>query len=105
MDFGLVLQTDPPAREVVRLMKEAEDREVTLGGKAVRIPWVRNGRLEMWMAGYGPKAVKMVGEHADGFILQCADPAIARWTIGSVREAARAAGRDPAGITICVAAP
>ena len=25
MDFGLVLQTDPPAREVVRLMKDAED--------------------------------------------------------------------------------
>jgi probable F420-dependent oxidoreductase len=46
-----------------------------------------------------------VGEHADGFILQCADPAIARWTIGAVREAARAAGRDPGGITICVAAP
>ena len=25
MDFGLVLQTDPPARDVVRLMKDAED--------------------------------------------------------------------------------
>ncbi|HKS49346.1 MAG TPA: TIGR03842 family LLM class F420-dependent oxidoreductase [Amycolatopsis sp.] len=93
-------------RESMHVVKElAEGREVTLGGRAVRIPWVRNGRLEMWMAGYGPKALKLAGEHADGFILQCADPAIARWTIGSVREAARAAGRDPAGITVCVAAP
>src|SRR3954453_13965697 len=25
MDFGIVLQTDPPARDVVRLMKDAED--------------------------------------------------------------------------------
>ena len=47
------------------------------------------------MAAYGPKALKLVGEQADGFILQTADPDIARWTIGSVREAAAAAGRDP----------
>ncbi|MFD1046286.1 LLM class flavin-dependent oxidoreductase, partial [Kibdelosporangium lantanae] len=31
MDFGVVLQTDPPAREVVRLMKTAEDRGFTYG--------------------------------------------------------------------------
>ena len=48
------------------------------------------------MAGYGPKALKLCGEQADGFILQCADPDIARWTIGTVRAAAQAAGRDPA---------
>ncbi|MFD9964120.1 TIGR03842 family LLM class F420-dependent oxidoreductase [Amycolatopsis sp. NPDC058986] len=93
-------------RECMRQVKDlAEGREVTMNDTAVRIPWIRGGRLEMWMAGYGPKALKLAGEHADGFILQCADPAIARWTIGSVREAARAAGRDPSGITICVAAP
>ena len=52
-----------------------------------------------WRSGwpaYGPKALKMCGEEADGFILQCADPDIARWTIGTVRAAATAAGRDPA---------
>ncbi|PRX47117.1 methylenetetrahydromethanopterin reductase [Prauserella shujinwangii] len=93
-------------RTAMHVVKElAEGREVEHNGVPVRIPWVRDGRLEMWMAGYGPKALRMVGEHADGFILQTADPAIARWTIGSVREAARAAGRDPEGITICVAAP
>ncbi len=57
------------------------------------------------MAAYGPKALKVCGEEADGFILQCADPDIARWTIGAVRAAAAAAGRDPAALTICVAAP
>ncbi|WAL64027.1 TIGR03842 family LLM class F420-dependent oxidoreductase [Amycolatopsis cynarae] len=93
-------------REAMHVIKElAEGREVRYGDTAVRIPWVRNGRLEMWMAGYGPKALRTAGEHADGFILQCADPAIARWTIGTVQQAARAAGRDPAGISICVAAP
>ncbi|WIY02028.1 TIGR03842 family LLM class F420-dependent oxidoreductase [Amycolatopsis mongoliensis] len=93
-------------RDCMRVVKDlAEGRAVTMNEKTVQIPWIRNGRLEMWMAGYGPKALKTVGEHADGFILQCADPAIARWTIGAVRDAARAAGRDPGGITICVAAP
>ncbi|HEU5474791.1 MAG TPA: TIGR03842 family LLM class F420-dependent oxidoreductase [Actinophytocola sp.] len=83
----------------------AEGREAMLHGTPVRIPWVRDGRLEIWMAAYGPKALKLVGEQADGFILQTADPAIARWTIESVRDAARAVGRDPGGITMCVAAP
>jgi alkanesulfonate monooxygenase SsuD/methylene tetrahydromethanopterin reductase-like flavin-dependent oxidoreductase (luciferase family) len=31
MDYGVVLQTDPPAREVVRLMRVAEDRGFTYG--------------------------------------------------------------------------
>src|ERR1700744_4898199 len=82
----------------------AEGNEVTHHGQPLRIPWVRNGKLEIWMAAYGPKALKLTGEQADGFILQTADPDIARWTIGSVRKAAADAGRDPASITICVGA-
>ena len=83
----------------------AEGREVTHHGQPLRIPWVRDGKLEIWMAAYGPKALKLTGEQADGFILQTADPDIARWTIGSVRAAAQAAGRDPGTVKICVAAP
>ena len=92
--------------EAMRVIKDlAEGRSANLGGIDVRIPWVRNGRLEIWMAGYGPRALRLAGEQADGFILQTADPEIARWTFAAVREAARAAGRDPATITMCVAAP
>jgi probable F420-dependent oxidoreductase len=92
--------------QAMTVIKElAEGREVEHHGTPVRISWVRDGKLEMWMAAYGPKALRLVGEQADGFILQTADPDIARWTIGSVREAAVAAGRDPAAITMCVAAP
>ncbi len=83
----------------------AEGRSVDFDGTPVRIPWVRDGRLEIWMAGYGPKALRMCGAEADGFILQCADPDIARWTVGSVRAAAAEAGRDPEDVTICIAAP
>jgi probable F420-dependent oxidoreductase len=90
----------------MRVVKDlAEGREAELNGVKVRMPWVRDGSLPMWMAAYGPKALKLVGEQADGFVLQCADPDIARWTIGSVRAAAAAVGRDPAAITVCVAAP
>src|SRR5690349_16505410 len=81
-------------RDAMHVIRElAEGREVDHHGTPVRIPWVRDGKLPMWMAAYGPKALQLVGEHADGFILQTADPAITRWTIGSVRQAAADAGR------------
>ena len=92
--------------EAMRVIKDlAEGREATLHGTAVQIPWVRDGRLEIWMAAYGPKALRLVGQQADGFILQTADPDIARWTIGAVRDAAKDACRSPDAVTICVAAP
>ncbi len=97
------LATLSRAMRVIRDL--AEGRAVDYEGTVIRIPWVRDGRLQVWMAGYGPKALKMCGEEADGFILQCADPDIARWTIGAVRAGAVAAGRDPSALTMCVAAP
>ena len=97
------LATLADAMHVIREL--AEGREASLHGTAVRIPWVRDGKLEIWMAAYGPRALKLAGEQADGFILQTADPDIARWTIGAVRDAARAAGRAPDAVTVCVAAP
>jgi probable F420-dependent oxidoreductase len=57
------------------------------------------------MAGYGPKALSLVGRRADGFILQLADPVILEWTVGHVRRAAEEVGRDPDEIKICVSAP
>ncbi|HZG91331.1 MAG TPA: TIGR03842 family LLM class F420-dependent oxidoreductase [Pseudonocardia sp.] len=84
----------------------AEGRPVDVEGTTVQVPWVRPGAsLPVWMAGYGPRALDLVGRVADGFILQLADPYLVEWTIKSVRAAAEAAGRDPASITMCVAAP
>jgi probable F420-dependent oxidoreductase len=92
--------------DAMRVIKElAEGRSVVHHDTPVQIPWVREGKLEIWMAAYGPKALKLVGEQADGFILQTADPDIARWTIGAVRAAAIAAGRPADAVTMCVAAP
>ncbi|CAA9494238.1 MAG: N5,N10-methylenetetrahydromethanopterin reductase-related protein, SCO6416-type [uncultured Rubrobacteraceae bacterium] len=83
----------------------AEGREIDVGGAPVRIPWVRDGKLDVWMAGYGPKALALTGRKADGFILQLADPVILEWTMRHVHDAAAQAGRDPKDIKICVAAP
>jgi probable F420-dependent oxidoreductase len=89
--------------EVIRGL--ANGRGVTYKGSTIRFPWASKSRVEVWVAGYGPKALQLAGEVGDGFILQLADPDIAGWTIRTVREAAGAAGRDPAAVTICVAAP
>jgi probable F420-dependent oxidoreductase len=93
-------------RECVHVVRElANGRPVEYRGSTLRLPWATKSRLEVWIAGYGPKALALTGEVGDGFILQLADPDITAWTIKSVREAAAAAGRDPDAVRICVAAP
>ncbi|MFD3514986.1 TIGR03842 family LLM class F420-dependent oxidoreductase [Streptomyces sp. NPDC058657] len=91
------------AMEVIRDL--AEGREAEVGGQPLRIPWVRDGKLPVWMAAYGPRALALAGAKADGFILQLADPFLTEWMIRAVRDAATEAGRDPADVKICVAAP
>jgi probable F420-dependent oxidoreductase len=92
--------------EAVYVIKElAEGREVDFDGKGVSIPWIKDGKLDVWMAGYGPKALNCIGRKADGFILQLADPVILEWTMKHVHDAAVEAGRDPKEVKVCVAAP
>ncbi|MFG3379959.1 TIGR03842 family LLM class F420-dependent oxidoreductase [Streptomyces sp. NPDC047999] len=83
----------------------AEGREAEVDGRTLRLPWVRGGRLPVWMAAYGPRALALAGQKADGFILQLADPFLTEWMVKAVRRAAAEAGRDPASVTVCVAAP
>jgi probable F420-dependent oxidoreductase len=72
---------------------------------SLRLTWNPDSRLDIYVAAYGPKALALTGEVGDGFILQLADLAVAEWSIKAVRHAAAAAGRDPASVKICVAAP
>jgi probable F420-dependent oxidoreductase len=92
--------------DAMRVIKDlAEGRETEYGEVKVHIPWVRGGKLDVWMAGYGPKALGLIGRKADGFILQLADPVILEWTMKHVHDAAVEAGRDSKDVKICVAAP
>lgn len=93
-------------REAIHVIRElGNSRSVEYHGSTLRFPWSVGSELEVWVAAYGPMALKLAGEVGDGFILQLADVDIARWMIRTVRDAAEAAGRDPAEITFCVAAP
>jgi probable F420-dependent oxidoreductase len=89
--------------EVIRPLANGEAADYK--GNSIRFPWGAESRLPIWIAAYGPKALALTGEIADGFILQLADPDIAEWSIAAVRKAAADAGRDPSSVTICVAAP
>jgi probable F420-dependent oxidoreductase len=92
--------------EATHVIRElANGRSVEYKGSTITLPWASKSELEVYGAGYGPKALKTIGETCDGFVLQLADPQIVEWTISSVRTAAADAGRNPDDLTIVVAAP
>lgn len=93
-------------RESIHVIRElANSRPVEYNGATVQFPWSIGSKLDIWVAAYGPLALKLTGEVGDGFILQLADLDIAEWMIRTVRDAAEKAGRDPMSVKFCVAAP
>jgi probable F420-dependent oxidoreductase len=92
--------------EFVRIFRALNDgKSVELDGVSTRFPWATAGVPAVWVAGYGPKALRTAGRIGDGVILQFADPDLIEWCLGFVREGAREAGRDPAKIEVMAAAP
>ena len=89
--------------EVVRSL--ARGATVNHRGQELKLGWVQDGALDVWVAAYGPRALAATGQVGDGYILQLADPDIAAWMIAAVRRSAAEAGRDPDAIKFCVAAP
>jgi probable F420-dependent oxidoreductase len=85
------------AVELIRTL--ASGGAMAVDGVEVRIPWAA-GRLPVYVAGYGPKALTMAGRIADGVIFQVADPYFIEWGLRWVRAGAEETGRDPAGIVI-----
>jgi probable F420-dependent oxidoreductase len=82
-----------------------EGRPVEFEGTELALPWTGRWQLPVWIAGYGPLALKMTGRIADGVILQLADPDLVAWFVGQVRDAAVAAGRSPEAVRVQAAAP
>jgi probable F420-dependent oxidoreductase len=81
-------------------------REVQWNDQTLRLAWAE-GRPEipMYVAGYGPRALRVAGRVGDGVIIQLADPEITRWIIDRARAAAIEAGRDADALTPIVCAP
>src|SRR6188508_181062 len=90
---------------IVVIRELVAGRSITYEGTELVFPWTAGWPLPIWVAGYGPMALAMTGRVADGVILQLADPDLIRWFVAQVRDAAAAAGRDPASIRIQAAAP
>src|SRR4030095_15893728 len=72
---------------------------------AIHMTWADAGIPPVWVAGYGPKALRSAGRMADGVILQFADPHLVTCCLGFVREGAEEAGRDFSKIKVMSAAP
>lgn len=71
----------------------------------VKFPWAPGHEMPSWVAAYGPLALKTAGEHADGVVLQIAEPALCKWFTDQCLEAGRAAGRDMGTFRSMAAAP
>ena len=90
---------------IVAIKALVEGRTVQYEGAELHLPWTGNWTLPVWVAGYGPMALAMIGRIADGVILQLGDPDLIAWFVGQVREAEVAAGRPPGSVQIQAAAP
>lgn len=92
------------AVHVIRAL--AEGHSVEFEGTMLELPWVGGAhRLPVWVAGYGPVALKLTGRIADGAMLQIGDPDLIRWFVSQVRSSAEAAGREPDAVRVMAAAP
>lgn len=71
----------------------------------VKFPWAVGYEMPSWIGAYGPMALKCAGEHADGVVLQIAEPGLCKWFADQCKAAAAAVGKDPAKFRVMAAAP
>jgi probable F420-dependent oxidoreductase len=83
--------------DVVRSLGRGEPVEID--DVPVQITWTEGG-FPIYVAAYGPKALRLAGRKGDGVIFQIADPFFVEWAMQFVREGAEEAGRDPADIVV-----
>ena len=91
------------AVHVIRAL--VEGRPVEFEGTMLELPWNTGWSLPVWIAGYGPVALKLTGRIADGAMLQIGDPDLIRWFTSQVEASAVEAGRDAGSVRIMAAAP
>ncbi|MFQ5793543.1 MAG: TIGR03842 family LLM class F420-dependent oxidoreductase [Candidatus Bipolaricaulia bacterium] len=88
--------------ETVRKLVNGEEASVL--GHPTTLTW-SSYQMPIWIAAYGPLALKTAGRHGDGLIIQLADPFLCEWFIGQFRAAAEEAGRDSSKLRVISAAP
>ncbi len=88
--------------EVVRKLVRGEEAPVL--DHPTTLVW-SNYDMPIWIAAYGPLALKAAGEHADGLIIQLGDPFLSNWFIEQFHAAAQNVGRDASKLRVCASAP
>ncbi len=92
--------------EAVRIVRELNaGKQIVYEGHPIQMTWADSGVPPVWVAGYGPKALRCAGRVGDGVVLQFADPHLIKWCLGFVKEGAEEAGRDFSKIRVMSAAP
>ena len=91
------------AVHVIRAL--VEGRPVEFEGTELQLTWTKGWPLPVWIAGYGPVALKLTGRVADGAMLQIGDPDLVRWFVSQVHDSAREAGREPGAVRVMAAVP
>jgi probable F420-dependent oxidoreductase len=92
--------------ETVNVIRDLNaGKKIEYEGREIQMSWATEGVPPVWVAGYGPKALRCAGRIGDGVILQFADPHLIKWCLGFVREGAESAGRDFSKIRVMSAAP
>ena len=93
-------------REMVEVLREAlAGKKVSFEGETVRSQGFRltadpGAPVPIYIAGLGPKMLRLAGEVADGVILYLFTPDGVKDALAQVHEGARAAGRDPSQIDV-----
>lgn len=79
----------------VKVMRDLNSgKQITYDDHAIQMTWADAGIPPIWVAGYGPKALRCAGRIGDGVILQFADPHLIKWCLGFVKQGAEEVGRD-----------
>jgi probable F420-dependent oxidoreductase len=92
------------ALEMIKEMMNG--RPVSWNDRELQLEWAQGQpEIPMYVAGYGPRALRVAGRVGDGVVIQLADPEITKWIIGRARDAATEAGRDADALAPMVCAP
>jgi 5,10-methylenetetrahydromethanopterin reductase len=95
--------------ETVQILRRlfAGERLRSVEGQRYRLNNVRlattpiQSSLPIYLSGIGPKGLRLVGEIADGVVLNAyVPPSYVRYAVQEIRDAAQAAGRDPQAIAV-----
>lgn len=93
------------AIDVIRAVWDTSERSIRIDGKHYRVHGVHPGPapahpVEIWVGGYGPRMLDLVGRKADGWLPSWPFLPPERLAEASARidEAAAAAGREPAQV-------